>query len=101
MSTYHKCIDLVKTFFFCSGILFQQLSFSFFKFETWGQDWKKNKIKIGSKIVRMYRGKKTEKTEKRDRKLDINGGQKVSSFVILGPLPKSKFGGKLSSIIFT
>lgn len=49
----------------------------------------------------MYRGKKTEKTEKRDRKLDINGGQKVSSFVILGPLPKSKFGGKLSSIIFT
>lgn len=42
-----------------------------------------------------------EKTEKRDRKLDIDGGQKVSSFVILGPLPESKFGGKLSSIIFT
>ena len=66
-----------------------------------GARLKKNKITIGSKIVRMYRGKKTEKTEKRDRKLDIDGGQKVSSFVILGPLPKSKFGGKLSSIIFT
>ena len=101
MSTYHKCIDLVKTFFFLFWNSIPTAVLLILQIWNLGARLKKNKIKIGSKIVRMYRGKKTEKTEKRDRKLDIDGGQKVSSFVILGPLPKSKFGGKLSSIIFT